>query len=134
MLKAVKDTAQKEKTEEKKEAKDAGSTSKSRSTHYDASLPMSISEIDAIRSQIAKCWNVPAGAKDAQNLVVVLRLDLAEDGSVIKLNWRSESKSRYDSETVFSAPPPTVPCAPWSSAARLKTCRRTNTPPGAIWN
>jgi len=100
VLKAVKDTAQKEKDEEKKKE---DSTSKTHSNQYNPGLPMSLSEIDAVRSQIAKCWNVAAGAKDAQNLVVVLRLQLAPDGSLIKVELASESKSRYDSDSFFRA-------------------------------
>ena len=101
VLKAVKDTAQKEKKEKKEEKEDGGG--KSKSDQYDPTLPMSISEKDAIRSQIAKCWSVPAGAKDAQDLVVVLRLELAKDGTVIKVELASASKSRYASDTFFRA-------------------------------
>ncbi len=33
---------------------------------------MSMSEKDAIMSQLAKCWNLPAGAKDADKLAVLI--------------------------------------------------------------
>jgi outer membrane biosynthesis protein TonB len=46
--------------------------------------PLTISEIDAIRQQMAKCWNVPAGARDAQNLAVEIRVMLNPDGSVAR--------------------------------------------------
>jgi len=46
--------------------------------------PMTISEIDAIRQQLAKCWNVPAGARDAQNLAVEIRVMFNPDGSVAR--------------------------------------------------
>lgn len=45
-----------------------------------SSQPMSISEIDRIRRHIESCWNVPAGARDAQDLVVELRLVMNPDG------------------------------------------------------
>ena len=48
----------------------------------ETSQPMTISEIDAIRRQIERCWNVPAGARDAENLVVSMRVVLNPDGSV----------------------------------------------------
>lgn len=39
-------------------------------------------EIDALRAQIQACWNPPAGALEAKELVVVVRLQLREDGSL----------------------------------------------------
>ncbi len=102
VLKAVKDTAQKEKKKTEKE-KDKDSGGKSISNQYDPTLPMSISEKDAIRSQISKCWSVPAGAKDAHELIVVLRIELAKDGSVIQVELARESKGRYSSDSFFRA-------------------------------
>lgn len=99
VLRAVQQTAEKEKKEEEPQADDAN---KSKSEHYNPELPMSLSEIDAIRNQVAKCWNVPAGAKDAQNLVVVLRLQLASDGSVLKVEL-ARDQSRYESDSFFRA-------------------------------
>jgi len=43
---------------------------------------MTMSEIDAVRQQIERCWNVPAGAKDAKDLVVDIHVTLNPDGSV----------------------------------------------------
>ncbi len=101
VLKAVKDTAQKKEAETK--AKDAGEKSKSHSESFDPTQPLSMSEKDAIRSQIAKCWNVPAGAKDAQELVVVLDIELERDGSVLKVELANESKARYSRDSFFRA-------------------------------
>ena len=42
-----------------------------------------MSERDAVRREIEKCWNVPAGALDAENLVVEIRLQLNADGTVM---------------------------------------------------
>jgi hypothetical protein len=44
--------------------------------------PLSISEVDAIRQQIKRCWNVPAGAKDAQDLVIEVALVMNPDATV----------------------------------------------------
>jgi len=48
---------------------------------------MTIREIDAlvliIRKQIQSCWTVPAGARDAENLVVKVHILLNPDGSLI---------------------------------------------------
>jgi outer membrane biosynthesis protein TonB len=51
---------------------------------YIASLPLSISEMDAVRRQIEQCWNVPAGARDAQDLEVHVWVSLNPDGSLIQ--------------------------------------------------
>ncbi len=64
---------------------------------------MSISEIDAIKNQIRNCWVPPIGARDAQNLAVMLHLQLAPDGSVLKVELASESKSLYSSNSFFRA-------------------------------
>lgn len=48
------------------------------------SQPMTMSEIDAIRYQIEKCWSIPAGARNAENLVVRIKIFLNSDGSLSK--------------------------------------------------
>jgi outer membrane biosynthesis protein TonB len=40
------------------------------------------SEIDLVRQQIARCWNVPAGARDAKDLVIEIRVAVDPDGTV----------------------------------------------------
>jgi outer membrane biosynthesis protein TonB len=40
------------------------------------------SEVDLVREQIARCWNVPAGARDAKDLVVEIRVAVDPDGTV----------------------------------------------------
>lgn len=102
ILKAVKETAQKEKKDKEKAASDKAETP-AKSDRYDESMPLSLSEKDAIRNQIAKCWNVPAGAKDAQDLVVTLRLQLEQTGVVTSVELASSNQSRYNSDTFFRA-------------------------------
>ena len=43
---------------------------------------LTASEIDALRSRLAECWNIPAGARDADKLVVRVRFNLNPDGSL----------------------------------------------------
>ena len=38
--------------------------------------------MDLIREQIARCWNVPAGAREAKDLVVEIRVAVEPDGTV----------------------------------------------------
>lgn len=45
------------------------------------SLPVTASEIDAVRRQIERCWNLPAGVKDAGDLVVSIRVEMNPDGT-----------------------------------------------------
>ncbi|MEN8236075.1 MAG: energy transducer TonB [Pseudomonadota bacterium] len=48
----------------------------------DISDRLSMSELDALRRQIAGCWNIPAGARDAENLVVKISVSVNPDGTV----------------------------------------------------
>ena len=43
---------------------------------------LSASEMDMVREQIARCWNVPAGARDAKDLVVEIKVVVDPDGMV----------------------------------------------------
>ena len=43
---------------------------------------LSQSEMDALRGQIERCWNVPAGAMDAQNLKVSVQFKLGPSGEL----------------------------------------------------
>jgi len=43
---------------------------------------LSTSEIDAARQQIERCWNPPAGARDAENLRPEFRVTMNADGTV----------------------------------------------------
>jgi len=46
--------------------------------------PLSISEQDALRRQLEGCWNIPAGARDAGDLVVLIRVRLGPGGQVLE--------------------------------------------------
>jgi len=43
---------------------------------------LSTSEIDLVKQQIEACWNVPAGARDAENLTPEFRVMMNQDGTV----------------------------------------------------
>jgi outer membrane biosynthesis protein TonB len=43
---------------------------------------LSASEMDMVREQISRCWNVPAGARDTPDLVVEIRVVVNPDGNV----------------------------------------------------
>lgn len=43
---------------------------------------LTINEVDAFRAQMRRCWSPPAGAKQAENLVVQVRLSLTPAGVI----------------------------------------------------
>jgi hypothetical protein len=67
------------------------------SRRYDASRPLTISEIDLVRQQIAGCWNLPAGAKDAENLVIEIWVAMNPDGTVRQAKIQQQARLQSDS-------------------------------------
>lgn len=102
ILNDVKAHAKAEEGKKPAEQKAAPDAHPAKSQTYDASQPLSMSQKDAIRSQIEQCWNAPVGAKDAQNLIVTLHLELEQDGTVTKVELAHDS-SRYNSDSFFRA-------------------------------
>jgi hypothetical protein len=45
---------------------------------------LTASEIDVVRQQLSRCWNIPAGARDAKDLVITIRGAIAPDGRVLQ--------------------------------------------------
>ncbi len=62
---------------------------------------LSASEMDMVREQIARCWNVPAGARDAKDLVVEIRVMVAPDGTVRQATIVDQA--RFGSDPFFRA-------------------------------
>ena len=62
---------------------------------------LTMSERDSVRRQIEPCWNVPAGARDAENLVVDIRLRLNADGTVMTAELVDGARAARD--TFFRA-------------------------------
>ncbi len=48
----------------------------------DSGPQLTINEIDLVRQQIMRCWNLPAGAKDAHEMIVDIHMFMSTDGSV----------------------------------------------------
>ena len=46
-------------------------------------LTMAVNEIDALRAKIAQCWSPPPGGLGADAIIIKLRLQLNEDGSLV---------------------------------------------------
>lgn len=98
VLKDVKKQAQ-QKTDDVAQD-DVSEESASKSSHYDASQPLSISQMDAVISQIQKNWIMPAGAKDDYTLVVTLRVVVAQDGTVQRVEL-AKDQGRYNADSFF---------------------------------
>lgn len=62
---------------------------------------LTISELDAFKRQIEPCWNIPAGAKYAENLIVEVRVVMNPDGTVQKASILD--KGRYNRDSHFRA-------------------------------
>lgn len=60
--------------------------------NYNEDLPLSLSEKDAIKSQIMGCWSIPAGGKDAKDMHVVIGADVEEDGTIKNIEIKERSK------------------------------------------
>lgn len=100
ILKSIEDAAKKE--EGDKPTKSNKEVKKAVADTYNPSLPMGMSEIDAVRSQFVKCWNLPAGARDAHELRLTLDVRVRIDGSVISADL-ADDKGRYYNDGFFRA-------------------------------
>ena len=76
----MKDTAATPAESENNAPKTSDSTA--RRSNFDADRPLSVSEMDAIRQQIARCWLVPAGAKQGESLAVEIQVRMNPDRTV----------------------------------------------------
>ncbi len=62
---------------------------------------MTMSEMDALRQQLAQCWNVLAGARYAEDLVVDMKLFMNPDRTVREAGV--VDVIRYNTDTIFRA-------------------------------
>jgi hypothetical protein len=87
---------------EKKEEFDLDQIAKaiSRTDRFDASRPVTLSRDDALASlilrKISPCWNIPAGAKDAQDLSIEINLAMNPDGTVQKAEIQDRTRMQTD--------------------------------------
>jgi outer membrane biosynthesis protein TonB len=90
---------------------------------FDENLPLSLSEVDAIRSQLSKCWNIPAGARMAEELAVPLRIQLRQNGAVISVEFVEKGRYNNPSNSFYRA------AADSARRAVLKCSPLKNLPP-----
>ncbi|MGB8275896.1 MAG: energy transducer TonB, partial [Alphaproteobacteria bacterium] len=63
---------------------------------FDARAPITISQIDAIRRHFEKCWNIPAGAREAENLMVEVKVELDPDAYVQRAEIVDQTRTATD--------------------------------------
>lgn len=81
-----------------------------------AQSAMTATEIDALRAQLRKCWNVPVGAPDPSALVFRMRIFLNPDGSVAappELIDQDSTADPYFTAAVDSARRAVLMCSPF---------------------
>jgi outer membrane biosynthesis protein TonB len=57
---------------------------------FDAEMPIAISEHQAIKQQIQRNWNVPAGARHLDGIIITLYIALKPDGAVMEARFVSK--------------------------------------------
>lgn len=66
----------------------------------DPDKPLTMTERDLIRNifnrAMQRCWNIPAGAKDAAELIINVRISLAPDGSVLGVRLEDSTFGKSD--------------------------------------
>jgi len=57
---------------------------------------LTASQMDLVREQIARCWNINAGARDAKDLVVEIRAAVQPDGTVTQATIVDQGRANSD--------------------------------------
>ena len=57
-----------------------------------AAATLSQNELDALRARLRDCWNVPVGLAEARDLVVTVRIQFKQDGSLLTEPRRDEQR------------------------------------------
>lgn len=81
---------------------------------------LSISEIDAIAGRLRACWNLDPGAMGIEDMIVEIRAQLNQDGSVRRVEIVDDSRYRSDSHfrsVADSARRAVYICAPYKILA-----------------
>jgi len=96
VLKSVEKLKEKKHEETPVEAAEALKDRAQAPREFNPSAPVTISQIDAIRRHFERCWNIPAGARDAENLAVDIRVALGPDATVQRAEIVEQSRMATD--------------------------------------
>lgn len=83
---------------------------------------MSMTDMDALRAQLAQCWSIPAGARDSQDLNVDVRVTVNQ--ARVVTSAEIVDMGRYHSDTFFRAAADSV-----LRAINSPDCTPLNLPP-----
>jgi len=84
------------------DAPDTAATARPRQTATAFAEQLTASELDAVRSQIERCWLVPIGARDASDLVVQIKVYMRPDRTV-QYAEVIDSQGLYNSDPFYRA-------------------------------
>ena len=73
----------------------------SQTANYNPLQKLAVSEIDLVRQQIKECWSLPAGALEAENLSIEIKMAMNSDGTVRQA--RIIDQGRLESDPFFRA-------------------------------
>lgn len=76
-------------------------TTKNSGTAPTTSETLQLSEMDALRYQLAKCWNIPSGAMNAEDLIVDIYIEVNPDRTVKSAEIMDQM--RYNTDDFFRA-------------------------------
>jgi len=90
---------------------------------------LTMSEEDALRTQLEKCWNVPFGAKDIENMSVEIFMAINPDRTLREA--RVVDEARYNSDSFYRSAADSA-----LRAVRSSLCSPFNVPPDKYdtWN
>jgi hypothetical protein len=98
VLKNLADTKETQKSDSDNKSKDPSQT---QANVAPLGRRMSMSEMDAFRSQLEGCWNIPIGAKEAENLNIEILMSIGQDRVLREAHV--VDTARYNSDTFFRA-------------------------------
>jgi hypothetical protein len=76
--------------------KDTGTTKGPTIDSENIADKLSLSELDALRQQLQRCWNIPAGARNAENLSIDARVTVGPDAIVQNVELMDQNRMRQD--------------------------------------
>lgn len=71
--------------------------------NYDPTKPLSMSAIDAIKSQFIQCWSPPIGARESESLKVRVEVRLSQDGTVVEAKLSRQQDGNSTGNPFFRA-------------------------------
>ncbi len=77
-------------------SKDTKKTKNANPAGNDITDTLTLSELDALRAQLSRCWALPAGAREAEGLIVEIKVTMNPDATVQQTKIMNESKMSKD--------------------------------------